>query len=161
MRLLPWFGANKPQLPGYQAFGPLPNRQLLSTDLQQAFTSSAAWHPVTRPRGLSGGPGTGVPGLLPAVLDGSGAPLAGRPLSGSSQIYCTDCHSNDSGRQLGSSYAGAMGPHGSNVNHILERGYIIESVGGSPGSTPDIPYSSSNFALCFKCHNVDHDNKSY
>ena len=147
------YSPNKPQLPGYQTYGPLPNRQLLSTNLQLAFTSSASWHPVTRARGLSGGPGTALPSLLPAPLDGSGAPISGRTLSGSSQIYCTDCHANDSGRNLGSAYSEASGPHGSNVNHILERSYIVESPGGTPGNTANIPYSASNYALCFKCHN--------
>ncbi len=146
------YNTNKPQIPGYATFGPLPSRQLLSTNLQQAFSSPVSWHPVTHARGLTGGPGGAVPSLLPAVLDGGGAPIASQPLSSSSQIYCTDCHANDSGRQLGSSYTGAMGPHGSNVNHILERAYVIETPTGNPGSTPNIPYSSSNYALCFKCH---------
>lgn len=147
------YNANKPQIPGYQAYGPLPNRQLISTNLQQAFSSPVSWHPVTRARGLAGGPGTAIPSLLPSPVDGAGAPISGQLLSSSSQLYCMDCHSSDSGRQLGSSYAGPSGPHGSNVNHILERGYIIESPSGTPGDTPGIPYSSSNYALCFKCHN--------
>jgi hypothetical protein len=53
---------------------------------------------------------------------------------------------------LGGSYAGPAGPHGSNVNHIRERGYIIESPSGTHGNTPNIPYSSSSYDLCFKCH---------
>jgi predicted CXXCH cytochrome family protein len=146
------YNPNKPQLPGYQTYGPLPYRQLLSTNLQLAFSSPVSWHPVTRPRGLTGGPGGAVPSLLPSPLDAGGAPISGRTLSASSQIYCTDCHANDSGRNLGGSYTGPAGPHGSNVNHILERAYIIESPTGTPGSTPDIPYSSSNYDLCFKCH---------
>ena len=146
------YNPNKPQLPGYSTYGPLPNRQLLSTNLQQAFASAVSWHPVTRPRGLSSGAGGAVPSLLTAPVDSTGAPIAGRTLSASSQIYCVDCHSNDSGRNLGSSYTGPAGPHGSNVNHILERGYIIESPTGTPGDTPNIPYSVSNYELCFKCH---------
>jgi hypothetical protein len=31
------------------------------------------------------------------------------------------------------------GPHGSNVIHILERSYVIESATGTPGMTPNIP----------------------
>ncbi|HXJ18531.1 MAG TPA: cytochrome c3 family protein, partial [Candidatus Polarisedimenticolia bacterium] len=94
------YNTTKPQVPGYQVYGPLPNRQLPSTDLRQAFTSTASLHPVINPRGLSGGPGGGVPSLLSAVVDGSGAPIVSRPLSPSSQIYCIDCHSSDTGRNL-------------------------------------------------------------
>ena len=146
------YNSGMPQIPGYQAYGPLPNRQLISTNLQQAFSSPVSWHPITRARGLSGGAGGAVPSLLPSPVDGSGAPFAGRLLDSASQIYCTDCHANDSGRQLGGSFTDAAGPHGSNVSHILERSYIIEASGGAPGSTPNIPYSASNYALCFKCH---------
>lgn len=146
------YGASKPQVPGYQVYGPLPNRQLPSTDLRQSFTSSAAFHPVINPRGLSAGPGGDVPSLLSAMADGSGAPIVSRPLSASSQIYCIDCHASDSGRNLGAGNTGPAGPHGSNVNHILERNYQIESPAGTSGYTPSLPYSSSSYALCFKCH---------
>jgi predicted CXXCH cytochrome family protein len=146
------YNFNKPQVPGYQTYGPLPNRQGPFTDLRQAFSSGASWHPVTRPRGLSGGPGGAVPSLLPALVDGAGAPMPGRTLSGASQIYCVDCHSSDTGRTLGGGNTDPAGPHGSNVIHILERSYVIESAMGTPGMTPNIPYASSNYELCFKCH---------
>jgi predicted CXXCH cytochrome family protein len=146
------YNLNKPQVGGYQTYGPLPNRQGSFTDLRQAFSSGVSWHPVTRPRGLSGGPGGAVPSLLPTLLDGSGAPIPGRTLSGAAQIYCVDCHSSDTGRTLGSGYTDPAGPHGSNVIHILERGYMIENAMGTPGMTPNIPYASSNYQLCFKCH---------
>jgi predicted CXXCH cytochrome family protein len=146
------YNLNRPQLPGYQTYGPLPTRQSPSSDLRLAFSSGASWHPVTRARGLSWGPGGAVPSLLSSPADGNGAPLSGRTLSGSAQIYCVDCHSNDTGRNLGSTYTDPAGPHGSNVNHILERSYVIESAAGIPGNTPNIPYASSNYALCFKCH---------
>lgn len=146
------YNPNKPELPGYISYGPLPFRVPLSTNLVEAFASPVSWHPVTRPRGLSGGAGVAVPSLLTAPLDSSGTAIARRTLNASSQITCSDCHGNDTGRQLGGTYAGPLGPHGSNVNHILERGYFIETSSGTAGRTPDIPYSSSNFALCFKCH---------
>jgi hypothetical protein len=146
------YNPNKPQLPGYQTYGPLPNRQDFLTDLRLDFASGASWHPVTRVRGLSWGPGGAIPSLLPSVVDGNGAPLPGRALSGSSQIYCVDCHSNDTGRNLGTGYTDPAGPHGSNVIHLLERSYVIESATGIPGNTPNIPYASSNYQLCFKCH---------
>jgi mono/diheme cytochrome c family protein len=146
------YNLNRPQLPGYQAYGPLPNRQGVSTDLRVAFSSGASWHPVTRACGLSWGPGGAVPSLLASQVDANGAPLSGRILSGAAQIYCVDCHSNDTGRNLGGAYKDPAGPHGSNVNHILERSYIIESTAGIPGNTPNIPYASSNYALCVKCH---------
>lgn len=146
------YNLNKPQVQGYQAYGPLPIRQGPYTDLRQAFASGVSWHPVTRPRGLTGGPGGAVPSLLPAVVDAGGAPISGRTLSGASQIYCVDCHSSDTGRTLGSGYTDPPGPHGSNIIHILERSYFIESATGTPGMTPNIPYISSNYELCFKCH---------
>jgi predicted CXXCH cytochrome family protein len=146
------YNPNKPQLPGYQSYGPLPNRQGPFTDMRQAFSSGVSWHPVTRPRGLSGGTGGAVPSLLTALVDGNGAPMPGRALSGAAQIYCVDCHSSDTGRTLGAGYSDPAGPHGSNVIHILERGYVIESATGTPGMTPNIPYATSNYELCFKCH---------
>jgi hypothetical protein len=93
-----------------------------------------------------------VPSLLTAVIDANGTPILGRLLSPPSQIYCSDCHNNDTGKDLGSAFTGPVGPHGSNINHILERKYVIESSTGTPGNTPNIPYMDSNYALCFKCH---------
>jgi hypothetical protein len=85
-------------------------------------------------------------------VDGNGAPVSSRPLSGAAQIYCVDCHASDTGRNLGNGYTDPAGLHGSNVIHILERSYVIESAAGSPGMTPNVPYASSNYELCFKCH---------
>lgn len=149
------YNPNKPQLPGYLSYGPLPFRVVLSMNLVDAFASPVSWHPVTRPRALSSGAGGAVPSLLTTPLDSSGAPIPGRTLNAAAQISCTDCHGNDTGRQLGGSFAGSLGPHGSNVSHILERGYFIETSSGTAGQTPDIPYSSSNYALCFKCRSED------
>jgi predicted CXXCH cytochrome family protein len=146
------YNPNQPQVPGYQAYGPMPRRQLPSTNLAAAFSSTASFHPVTQPRGLPTGPGTNVPSLLPNVVDGSGAPIPGRTLTASSQIYCTDCHNSDTGRNLGGTNNGPAGPHGSAYNHILERNYLIETPAGTPGNTGGVHYSSANYALCFKCH---------
>jgi len=146
------YNLSQPQVPGYTRYGPLPYRQIRSIDLRQALTSSASFHPVTTPRGLSAGPGGAVPSLLRTMADANGSPISGRTLSASSQVYCTDCHSNDTGRNLGGSYKGPAGPHGSNVIHILERNYVIEVPAGGSGNTPGIPYASSNYELCFKCH---------
>ncbi|MGO9270023.1 MAG: cytochrome c3 family protein [Terriglobia bacterium] len=146
------YNLNQPQVPGYSRYGPLPYRQIRSIDLRQALTSAASFHPVTTARGLSAGPGGAVPSLLRTVVDANGSPIPGRTLSGSSQIYCTDCHSNDTGRNLGGSYKGPAGPHGSNVIHLLERNYVIEVPAGGSGNTPGIPYASSTYELCFKCH---------
>jgi len=136
---------NQPQQPGYLKYGPLPSRQVVSIDLRQAFSATSA-HPVVRPSNSM------VPSLLPSITDGSGTLDTSRPLTAGAQIACTDCHNSDSGRNLGSGFTGPAGPHGSNVNHILEREYLIESSYGSPGNSPDIPYSASSYALCFKCH---------
>lgn len=137
---------NQPQQPGYTTYGPLPSRVLRTTDLSQAFGSPVSAHPVIR-----AGLGLSIPSLLPAVVDGNGM-STGRLLAATSQISCSDCHNNDSGRNLGTSFSGPEGPHGSNVPHILERSYLIETPTGAPGTTPNVPYVTSNYALCFKCH---------
>lgn len=144
------YNSNKPQIPGYTGYGTLPNRQFLSTDIRQAITSAASWHPISSARGLSL---TQVPSLLPGmVYNDRTTQIPGRTLSPSTQIYCIDCHSNDSGSNLGAGFTGPRGPHGSNIIHLLERNYTIEPVTGTPGITPNLPYSSSNYSLCFKCH---------
>ena len=62
-----------------------------------------------------------------------------QPLSITSVISCTDCHNtNDT--------LGPRGPHGSSFEFLLEREY----------RTLDFtPESSSNYALCYKCHSRD------
>jgi predicted CXXCH cytochrome family protein len=146
------YNPNQPQLSGYQAYGAMPSRQAPSANLQQAFNSPAGTHAVIRPGGLSTGPGGEVPSLLAAPVDLSGTPLPGRTLSASSQLFCSDCHNNDTGRNLGPSHAGPAGIHGSNYIHLLERSYLIETPTGSAGNTPGVPYSGFNYALCYKCH---------
>lgn len=113
------------------------------------FTTGASYHPVTRPRNAS------VPSLRPYVLDGAGTSITTRPLSAGSLIYCTDCHNNDSGRNLGAAGSGPTGPHGSNIPHLLERQNMLEPVPGVAGlATAGVPYSIANYGLCDKCHDV-------
>ncbi len=146
------YNSDQPQIPGYSAYGQQPNRQIRSIDLRQALTSPASFHPVARARGLTTGPTGEVPSLLTAPADGGGAPLLGRSLSSVSQIYCSDCHNNDTGRNLGASYSDPQGPHGSSYAHLLERNYLIETPDRPAGGTRNIPYSRSSYELCFKCH---------
>ena len=58
-----------------------------------------------------------------------------------STIYCTDCHSSDSGKKAGGS--GASGPHGSENAGLLVEQY----------ETADYTAESSqSYALCYRCH---------
>ncbi len=58
------------------------------------------------------------------------------PLTTSSIITCTDCHS-------GEGYNASKGPHGSMYEHILKKRYV-ESVSAAE--------SPSNYELCYDCH---------
>ncbi|MBI3649610.1 MAG: hypothetical protein HY231_01020 [Acidobacteria bacterium] len=118
------------------------------------FTSSVSWHPVVNPRGLSTGSGGEVPSLRSAPLGANGQPLAGRTLSPTSLIYCTDCHNNSAGRNLGTGTA-PTGPHGSNIIHLLERNYSYNTPPANPGgSMGQVSYSANAYALCNKCHDI-------
>jgi predicted CXXCH cytochrome family protein len=63
------------------------------------------------------------------------------PYTTASIIYCTDCHSSDTGTNAGGQ--GANGPHGSAWEPLLERRY--ETSNG-------MRESSALYALCYKCH---------
>jgi predicted CXXCH cytochrome family protein len=115
------------------------------------FTLSSSFHPVARARNLSLAE---VPSLRPTVITPAGAPIANRPLSSGSQIYCTDCHNSDTGRNLGTSSSLPSGPHGSNLAHLLERASVMEPAPATPGSGSGISYTLTNNALCDKCHDV-------
>ena len=152
--------ANKPQsLDSSTAgigYGRNPQRQfnlgnLNAFNTRIEFTQGISFHPVTQPRNLSI---VEVPSLRPNVISSSGAAITGRPLSSGSQIYCTDCHNNDSGRNLGTSSIGPSGPHGSNLPHLLERANVLEPAPAAPGSGSGTAYALSNYALCDKCHDV-------
>jgi len=152
--------ANKPQsldksIAGI-GYGRNPQRQydagnLNAYNTRVEFTQGISWHPVTRPRNLSS---SEVPSLRSSVMSNSGSPLPNRPLASGSQIYCMDCHNNDTGRNLGGSSTGASGAHGSNIAHLLERTNGMETATGTPGRGSGISYVLSNYALCDKCHDV-------
>lgn len=80
---------------------------------------------------------TANPSYHPVAAPGKGAsvPSLRPPLNPASMIYCTDCHNND-------------GPHacpvGSDYPLILAAEYLQDTY---------YPYSESNYALCFQCHN--------
>jgi predicted CXXCH cytochrome family protein len=155
--------ANKPQsLDRGSAgigYGRNPERQFDAGNLNAyntrvEFSQSQSFHPVTQARNLSL---ADVPSLRSNVISPGGAPIAGRPLSGGSQIYCSDCHNSDTGRNLGTSGTGPAGVHGSNLPHILERSNSLEPAPATPGSGSGITYTLSNYALCDKCHDVNNN----
>lgn len=124
-------------------------------NVRMEFNSAVAWHPVINPRGLSTGSNGLVPSLRPAPIYPNGQAIPGRALSATSFIYCTDCHNNSSGRNLGST-TGPVGPHGSNVLHILERNYSYNTPPATPGGTlGEVSYSTNAYALCNKCHDIE------
>ncbi len=155
--------ANKPQFSDTGNFGVgygrNPQRQVDQSNpnrfnVRFEFNSSVSWHPVSNPRGLSTGSGGEVPSLRSAPIGSNGQPLPGRTLSSTSQIYCTDCHNNSSGRNLGTGI-GPVGPHGSSVVHLLERNYSYNTPPSRPGDLMGtVTYTSSAYALCNKCHDI-------
>lgn len=157
--------ANKPQLfdtgTAGIGYGRNPQRQFDAGNPNRyntriEFQFGLSFHPVTRPGNLSAGAGGDVPSLRPAPISPSGSPLPNRVLSGASYIYCTDCHNDDTGRNLGSSYTDPSGPHGSNIPHLLERADDLEPPPAVPGGqAAGVGYSLSGYALCNKCHDVE------
>jgi len=155
--------ANKPQLfdsgTAGIGYGRNPQRQydlgnLNRYNTRMEFEYSPSYHPVTRARNLSSGSGGEVPSLRPAPILPGGATMAGRTLSPGSLIYCTDCHNNDTGRNVGLA-ASPEGPHGSSIPHLLERQNMLEPPPAVPGgSTAGVAYSNTDYALCDKCHDV-------
>lgn len=156
--------ANKPQLFDTSTvgigFGRNPQRQFDQGNPNRfntrfEFSFSVSYHPVTRSSNLSTGAGGDVPSLRLQPVTPAGAPLADRTLSPASFIYCSDCHNNDSGRNLGQ-LTGPSGPHGSNLPHLLERSNQLELPPATPGSGgAGVSYSLLNYALCDKCHDVN------
>jgi predicted CXXCH cytochrome family protein len=80
------------------------------------------------------------------MLNTDGTNNTGRPLTTTSQLYCTDCHNNDQARSFKGT--GANGPHGSSYPHLLQMNLYQEPSGGGSGN------SASGRALCNKCHNT-------
>jgi hypothetical protein len=156
--------ANKPQSldkgTGGTGFGRNPQRQInlanpnaYNTRLE--FSSNVSWHPVINPRGLSTGIGGEMPSLRPYIVSPNGQAMTQRPLSAGSLIYCSDCHNNDTGRNLGTG-TGPVGPHGSNQVHLLERGYAYNLPPIAPGAIlVPISYSAAAYGVCDKCHDLN------
>jgi hypothetical protein len=156
--------ANKPQSSDFSVvgigYGRNPQRALEANspnrfNTRLEFQFSPSYHPVTRPRNLATGLGGDVPSLRPQPLTPGGATMANRQLSGGAYIYCSDCHNNDTGRNLVTSN-GPAGPHGSNLPHLLERASELEPPPATPGaSSAGVAYAPTNYALCDKCHDVE------
>jgi predicted CXXCH cytochrome family protein len=97
-------------------------RVIDNTNMQDAFSlTNPSYHPV-----VGAGKNPNVPSI-PSSFNPS--------LTTSSIIYCTDCHSDDTG--------GSSGPHGSSYAPILRDQYE---------TLLDTPESYQNYALCYRCH---------
>lgn len=85
----------------------------------------------------------GNPSFHPVVGPGNNlnVPSLIAPLSENDTIACNDCHSSDSGSNLGGT--GPDGPHGSIYPSLLIRAYQTQD------RTPESP---SAYALCYLCH---------
>ena len=119
--------ANKPQVSGGPA-PPYPNRVALQFDMRLLFDPAAAsFHPVA-----AVGRNASVPSLV-------------APWTTASQIYCSDCHDNDTGPKAAPTPGtGPAGTHGSNIKHLLAGRYDMDL-----GSSTE---SATVYALCYKCH---------
>jgi len=89
---------------------------------------------------------TGNASLRAYMLNNDGTNNTSRPMTTTTQIYCTDCHNNDQARSANGT--GANGPHGSSYAHLLQMNLYLEPAGGGSGNT------TAGSALCNKCHNV-------
>ena len=69
-----------------------------------------------------------------------------RPLTTTSILYCTDCHTNNQARS--SNGTGPNGPHGSTFPHLLQFLLYQDAIGGGSGN------STAGSAMCAKCHNL-------
>lgn len=103
---------------------PTITRQIVQNDVRlQVAAAAVSFHPIE-----VAGKNANVPSLRPGLTTGS-------------MIYCTDCHSSDTGTVAGG--GGANGPHGSNNTPLLV----------APYSTLDNSAESSvAYALCYRCH---------
>ncbi len=148
---------NKPQNSSYAAYGRTPSRYPQGS-MPAGYTAPPAVPPDPYNVRLqfTGTIGhnvmgtsittTTVPSLRAYMLNNDGTNNTSRPLTRTSQLYCTDCHSNDQARSANG--IGANGPHGSANQHLLQMNLYIEPAGGGSGNT------SAGKALCNKCHNV-------
>ena len=148
---------NKPQNSTYAAYGRTPSRYPQGTmptgyptpppmpadqyNTRMQFASSIG-HNVTGSSVVT----TGNTTLRPFMLNNDGTSNTGRPLTTSSQLFCSDCHNNDQARAFKGS--GPNGAHGSSFAHLLQLNLYQEPAGGGGGN------NSSGYALCSKCHNL-------
>lgn len=141
----------KPQSSAYSVYGYTPFRVTFATstdpyNVRLQMQSTASSHPVTHVRNSP----YPQPSLRANMLALSYT--AGRAMG--TQIYCTDCHTNNQDRNFGG--LGPNGPHGSTYPHILERNYQVNTPPATPGGTfPSLTYSAGingPYALCEKCH---------
>ncbi len=100
------------------------SRVIVQTSTRLQFAPAAvSYHPVE-----AAGKNPEVPSLRPG-------------LTTASLIYCTDCHSSDTGTLIGG--GGANGPHGSNVSPLLVARY---------DTADNTSESETIYALCYRCH---------
>lgn len=114
-------------------------RSLTSNKRTDFGTSNSAYHPVVQ---AGRNQSTNL-----------GAQLAGAGLTTTSTIRCSDCHaSNSFSGTLGTitdTTSVTVGPHGSNYSPIVRANINTNYT----SSTTPSSYSSSNYTLCFRCHN--------
>jgi predicted CXXCH cytochrome family protein len=65
------------------------------------------------------------------------------PLTASSTITCSACHSNNTGPGASPAGTGPKGPHGSTISPLLDSTYV---------TSDNTTESAANYALCYKCH---------
>lgn len=119
--------ANQPQ-PGGGPAPPYQNRQARQFNKRLQFDpANPSFHPIE-----AAGKGLTSPSLIP-------------PWTTTSIMLCTDCHDNDTGPKAPTPGAGPLGPHGSNIKHILIARYDMDN--------ERYPESAAAYALCYKCHN--------
>lgn len=140
-------------------FGRDPKRQYATNNpnafnTRIEFTTATSSHPVVSPGTV---PAAEVPSLRTNMVSANGNVIPSRPLTANSQIYCTDCHNNDTGVQTVDGGSGPSGPHASNYPHLLERSLALEPAPAAPGgSTSGLGgYTPNNFKLCDKCHDLN------
>ena len=148
--------SGKPQSAAYGVYGREPVRATWSPDpynIRLDLNSPVTRHNVSQPAR----PGVS-PSLRANMLDLNDN-STGRSLVASAYLYCTDCHNNDAARASGGT--APNGPHGSKWAHVLERQYQENSLppqgpGGNFASIAYTPGVNSPYALCDKCHDLDH-----
>ena len=119
--------ANKPQVTG-QPNGPYPTRVIQQFDMRLMFDpANPSFHSIE-----AGRPTLTLPSLI-------------SPWTASSVMYCTDCHSSDTGPKAAPTPGtGPSGPHGSNQKQLLAGRYDRDA--------SLITETAATYALCYKCH---------